>query len=57
MSTTVATAGTEGKTWSGGNEPLRASYGKMMMWFFILSDALTFSGFLAAYGFSRFKIY
>ncbi len=55
MSTTVATAGAEGKIWSGGNEPLRASYGKMMMWFFILSDALTFSGFLAAYGFSRFK--
>ena len=26
-----------------------------MMWFFIVSDALTFSGFLAAYGFSRFK--
>jgi len=55
MSTTVATAGAEGKTWAGGNEPLKASYGKMMMWFFILSDALTFSGFLAAYGFSRFK--
>jgi len=32
-----------------------ASYGKLMMWFFIVSDALTFSGFLAAYGFSRFK--
>ncbi|WP_395634336.1 cytochrome c oxidase subunit 3, partial [Flavobacterium sp.] len=29
--------------------------GKLMMWFFIVSDALTFSGFLAAYGFSRFK--
>jgi cytochrome c oxidase subunit III len=27
----------------------------LMMWFFILSDALTFSGFLASYGFSRFK--
>jgi cytochrome c oxidase subunit 3 len=27
----------------------------MMMWFFIVSDALTFSGFLVAYGFSRFK--
>lgn len=27
----------------------------MMMWFFIVSDALTFSGFLASYGFSRFK--
>ncbi|MGJ5641792.1 cytochrome c oxidase subunit 3 [Formosa sp. S-31] len=55
MSTTVVNTGTEGKIWGGGNEPLRASYGKMMMWFFILSDALTFSGFIAAYGFSRFK--
>ena len=54
MDATVST-GTEGKTWGGGNQPLKASYGKMMMWFFILSDALTFSGFLAAYGFSRFK--
>ena len=55
METTVANTGTEGKIWGGGNQPLQASYGKMMMWFFILSDALTFSGFLAAYGFSRFK--
>ncbi|WP_274474696.1 cytochrome c oxidase subunit 3 [Mangrovimonas aestuarii] len=56
MSTTVVNAETEGKTWGGGdNQPLGASYGKMMMWFFIVSDALTFSGFLAAYGFSRFK--
>ena len=55
MSTTVVNTGTEGKAWGGGAEPLNASYGKMMMWFFIVSDALTFSGFLAAYGFSRFK--
>ena len=55
MDSTVASTGTEGKTWGGGNKPLNASYGKMMMWFFIVSDALTFSGFLAAYGFSRFK--
>ena len=55
MDTTVAKTGTEGKTWGGGNKPLNASYGKMMMWFFIVSDALTFSGFIAAYGFSRFK--
>ncbi|WP_298904474.1 cytochrome c oxidase subunit 3 [uncultured Psychroserpens sp.] len=55
MDTTVGNTGTEGKTWGGGNKPLKASYGKMMMWFFIVSDALTFSGFLAAYGFSRFK--
>ena len=55
METTVATTASEGDVWGGGNQPLRASYGKMMMWFFIVSDALTFSGFLAAYGFSRFK--
>lgn len=55
METTVVKTGTEGKTWGGGNHPLNASYGKMMMWFFIVSDALTFSGFLASYGFSRFK--
>eukprot|EP01013_Petalomonas_cantuscygni_P016803 TRINITY_DN33865_c0_g1_i1.p1 TRINITY_DN33865_c0_g1~~TRINITY_DN33865_c0_g1_i1.p1 ORF type:complete len:327 (-),score=-17.88 TRINITY_DN33865_c0_g1_i1:420-1400(-) len=55
MDATAVTTGTEGKIWGGDNEPLKASYGKMMMWFFILSDALTFSGFLAAYGFSRFK--
>ena len=54
MATTVTTS-TEGKVWGGGNEPMKASYGKMMMWFFIVSDALTFSGFLASYGFSRFK--
>ncbi len=56
MEATVVKTGTEDKTWGGGNNPpLKASYGKLMMWFFILSDALTFSGFLAAYGFSRFK--
>lgn len=55
MDATVIRTGTEGKTWGGGNQPLRVSYGKLMMWFFILSDALTFSGFLASYGFARYK--
>ena len=55
MDATVEKPSTENKTWNGGNKPLNASYGKIMMWFFIVSDALTFSGFLAAYGFSRFK--
>ena len=55
MGATVTTANTNENTWGGGNEPMGASYGKLMMWFFIVSDALTFSGFLAAYGFSRFK--
>ena len=56
MEATVTTANSEEKTWGGGdNQPMGASYGKLMMWFFIVSDALTFSAFLAAYGFSRFK--
>lgn len=58
MEATVTTAkNRKEQTWGGGTgiEPMGASYGKLMMWFFILSDALTFSGFLAAYGFSRFK--
>ncbi|MDT0605661.1 cytochrome c oxidase subunit 3 [Croceitalea rosinachiae] len=54
MDTTVTT-GNEENVWGGDNKPLGASYGKLMMWFFIVSDALTFSGFLASYGFSRFK--
>ncbi len=41
--------------WGGGRQPFGASYGKMMMWFFLLSDALTFSGFLTAMGLYRFK--
>ena len=39
---------TKQKTWGGGGvKPLDAAYGKLMMWFFIVSDALTFSGFLS----------
>jgi cytochrome c oxidase subunit 3 len=46
----------KGEAWGGGgSQPFSASYGKMMMWFFIMSDALTFSGFLGAYGFMRYR--
>jgi cytochrome c oxidase subunit III len=43
------------KLWSGGKEPFKASYGKLMMWYFLLSDAFTFAGFLIAYGALRFS--
>ena len=55
MEVTATNPAEETNVWGGGNQPLNASYGKLMMWFFIVSDALTFSGFLVAYGFSRFK--
>lgn len=41
--------------WSGASSPFRASYGKLMMWYFLLSDAFTFAGFLIAYGALRFS--
>ena len=44
-----------GIAWQGDDKPYEASYGKLMMWFFLVTDALTFSAFLGAYGFSRFK--
>ena len=44
-----------GKAWEGGDKPYEASYGKLMMWFFLITDTLTFSAFLAGYGYSRFK--
>ena len=42
--------------WSGGRSPFSVSYGKLMMWYFLVSDALTFSGLLVAYGVSRHQV-
>jgi cytochrome c oxidase subunit 3 len=42
--------------WDGGKEPMKASYGKLMMWYFLVSDAFTFAGFLIAYGAIRFSM-
>ncbi len=41
--------------WAGGKEPFKASYGKLMMWYFLLSDIFIFAGFLTAYGALRFS--
>ncbi|WP_295675128.1 cytochrome c oxidase subunit 3 [uncultured Mucilaginibacter sp.] len=40
---------------SGGRSPFNVEYGKMMMWFFLLSDAFTFSSLLISYGALRFS--
>jgi cytochrome c oxidase subunit 3 len=47
---------TNDNAWGGGKEPFKASYGKLMMWYFLLSDAFTFAGFLIAYGALRFSM-
>ncbi|HAK76748.1 MAG TPA: cytochrome oxidase subunit III [Runella sp.] len=41
--------------WLGGVEPMKASYGKLMMWFFLVSDTFTFSALLVSYGLVRFS--
>jgi cytochrome c oxidase subunit 3 len=41
--------------WGGGVSPFNASYGKIMMWIFLLSDAFTFTALLVAYGAMRFS--
>ena len=41
--------------WAGGSSPFKVEYGKLMMWFFLLSDAFTFSSLLIAYGALRFS--
>jgi cytochrome c oxidase subunit 3 len=40
----------KGGLWMGAGSPFKSSYGKLMMWYFLLSDAFTFAGFLIAYG-------
>lgn len=41
--------------WNGGISPFNVSYGKIMMWFFLVSDAFSFSGLLISYGFARHR--
>ncbi len=41
--------------WNGGKSPFGVSYGKLMMWYFLLSDAFTFSALLISYGALRFS--
>lgn len=50
-STTVSSS----SIWTGGRSPFNVSYGKLMMWIFLLSDAFTFSSLLVGYGAIRFS--
>lgn len=54
MATQAATA-TKANWWFGGKSPFNMEYGKLMMWYFLMSDAFTFGAFLIAYGTIRFS--
>ena len=43
------------KSWGGGKSPFNVEYGKLMMWYFLMSDAFTFGAFLISYGTIRFS--
>ena len=55
MSTATSAITEKGNIWDGGQSPLKVSYGKLMMWFFLLSDAFTFSALLVTYGMIRYS--
>jgi cytochrome c oxidase subunit 3 len=52
----MATTAVATKTnwWNGGKSPFNVEYGKLMMWYFLMSDAFTFGAFLISYGTIRF---
>jgi len=54
MGSTTIPAGT--RWWNGGKSPFNVSYGKVMMWYFLMSDAFTFGAFLISYGTIRFSV-
>ena len=58
MSSATATAHqgeqTSKQLWNGGGSPFKAGYGKVMMWYFLISDTFTFASFLIAYAALRF---
>ena len=53
----MATTAVATKTnwWNGGKSPFNVEYGKLMMWYFLMSDTFTFGAFLISYGTIRFS--
>ena len=45
----AATLNTNESNWNGGVSPMKASYGKVMIWYFLISDTFTFVAFLVSY--------
>jgi len=54
MATTTTVSAPPAKLWGGGRSPFNVEYGKIMMWYFLMSDTFTFGAFLISYGTTRF---
>ncbi|PCJ80808.1 MAG: cytochrome oxidase subunit III [Flavobacteriales bacterium] len=55
MSAHAAEVASKAELWGGGRSPFSVTYGKLFMWFFLISDALTFGGLLTSLGFYKHK--
>lgn len=55
MAEALAAEHTNKSPWRGGVSPFNVSWGKMYMWFFLVSDAFTFSSLIIAYGALRHR--
>jgi len=46
---------TSANPWNGGRSPFKVSWGKLMMWYFLVGDSFSFASFLVTYGALRFS--
>ena len=51
---TITAENVKTSKWGGGQSPFNISYGKIMMWFFLISDAFTFGALLISLGAKRY---
>jgi len=55
MAETAALSVTPRTVWNGGRSPFKVSWGKLMMWYFLVGDSFSFATFLITYGALRFS--
>jgi len=53
--TLSATTTVKPSIWNGGHSPFKVSWGKLMMWYFLVGDSFSFASFLITYGALRFS--
>src|SRR4030095_12007892 len=52
---TLTTTAVRPSIWSGGRSPFKVSWGKLMMWYFLVGDSFSFASFLITYVALRFS--
>ncbi|MBS1658505.1 MAG: cytochrome c oxidase subunit 3 [Chitinophagales bacterium] len=55
MAEATLTANVKPSVWNGGHSPFKVSWGKLMMWYFLVGDSFSFASFLITYGALRFS--